>query len=92
MTALPIHNYVIKDTGIKWHWDGGSNSNLFAKREYLSVMQPIESQVTQVSGSKAMCEGIGIVIMQIPKTDINIPLYPCYYAPEFPQNTTLLMQ
>ena len=30
---------------------------------------------------------IGIVLIQIPKTDVIIPLYPCYYAPTFPQNT-----
>ena len=61
--------------------------HLFTKKEYFYVLQPIKSQVTQVSGEKSVCEGIGIVIIHIPKTDIAIPLYPAYYAPEFPQNT-----
>ena len=50
-------------------------------------MQPIKTQVTQVSGQTAICEGIGIVIIKIPKTDVILPLYPAYFAPEFPQNT-----
>ena len=87
MTALPFQKFTIQDTDVEGHWDGGSNSHLFTKKEYFYVMQPITSQVTQVSGEKAVCEGIGIVIIHIPKTDIIIPLYPAYYAPEFPQNT-----
>ena len=47
----------------------------------------MKSTVTQVSGQQAVCEGIGIVLIQVPKTDVIIPLYPCYYAPTFPHNT-----
>ena len=43
--------------------------------------------ITQVSGSSASVEGLGIVFIWIPKTDIVLPLYPCYYAPSFPQHT-----
>ena len=75
MTALPFQKFTIKDNDVEGHWDGGSNSHLFTKREYFYVLQPITSQVTQVSGAKAVCEGIGIVIIHIPKTDIVVPLY-----------------
>ena len=35
----------------------------------------IKSQVTQVSGATTVCEGIGIVIIKIPKTDITLLLF-----------------
>jgi len=75
------------DEDIEYHWDGGLNSNLFIKHEPFYVLQPIKSQITQVSRSTARCERIGIVLVKIPKSDIIIPLYPVYYAPTFPQNT-----
>ena len=90
MAALPLHFYITQNMDIECHWDGGSNSNIFTKKEYFFVLQPIQSQVTQVSGATAVCEGIGIVIIKIPKTDITLPLYPSYYAPKFPQNTISL--
>ena len=75
------------DNKIECHWDGGSNSNLFTDKEHFYIIQPMKSSVTQVWGQSAVCEGIGVVLIQRPKTDIIIPLYSCYYAPNFPQNT-----
>ena len=51
------------------------------------LLQPADGVITQVSGSSASVEGIGIVLARLSATDIILPLYPCYYAPSFPQNT-----
>ena len=34
MTALPLHFYIPQHLDIECHWDRGSNSNIFTKKEY----------------------------------------------------------
>ena len=85
--AIPSTIFSVFSNKVQCHWDGGSNSHIFTCKDFFYVLQPALGVITQVSGSAATVEGLGIVFMRIPKTEIIISLYPCYYAPTFPQNT-----
>ena len=85
--VIPPNLFSVLSTNVHCHWDGGSNSHIFTSKEFFYVLQPASGVITQVSGSSASVEGLGIVFMRVPKSDIIIPLYPCYYAPTFPQHT-----
>ena len=89
LNEIPNQSFQAIDKDVLCHWDGGSNSNLFRDKKYFFVLQDIETKVTQVSGTQATVTGIGIVFIHINKTDMIAPLYPAYYAPEFPQNTII---
>lgn len=39
------------------------------------------------TGDKSQADGVGIVIIHLPTSEITIPLWPCYYMPDNPQNT-----
>ena len=85
--ALPSTSFHPHSTNVQCHWDGGSNSHIFTNKDYFFILQPASGVITQVSGSSAAVEGLGIVFIRVPKSDIILPLYPCYYAPSFPQHT-----
>ena len=50
----------------------------FTSKDVFFILQPANGVITQVSGSHATVEGIGIVLNRVPQTDVIIPLYPCY--------------
>ena len=87
LSAIPLPSFQLLSENVHCHWDGGSNSHIFTSKEFFYVLHPASGVITQVSGSSASVEGLGIVFIWIPKADIVLPLYPCYYAPSFPQHT-----
>ena len=65
MAALHVTLYKPLKEKVMCHWDGGSNANLFMDKESFFVLQETEEKVTQVSGSKAIIKGIGIVFIRV---------------------------
>ena len=70
---------------IKTQADGGSNSHIFNKRKYFWRLQNTKSMVKGVFGKQQEATGPGIVLVRI--NNMFIPLYPCFFMPDNPQNT-----
>ena len=72
-------------SAVKTQADGGSNSHIFNKREYFWRLQDTKSMVKGVFGKQQEAIGPGIVLVRI--NNMFIPLYPCFFMPDNPQNT-----
>ena len=87
LLAIPQKFYQVQKENEICHWDGGSNAHRFTNKKWFFLLQPSSEHITQVSGATAKAKGLGVVFFCVPKSDLIIPLYPSYYAPDFPQNT-----
>ena len=67
--------------------DGGSNSNVFTGIKLFAYIRPVPCNVQILNGSLSTAKVFSLVIIEIPKTNIIIPLWPSYYMPQNPQNT-----
>ena len=62
--------------------DGGSISHVFTDLKLFDSIRRVQCNVQIINDS------FGLVIIKNPKTSIITPLYPSYYTPKNPQNTT----
>ena len=76
---------VTQTTSLKIQADGGSNSHIFNERKHFWRLQETKAMVKGVFGKRNESIGPGIVLVRI--DDMVIPLYPCFFMPDNPQNT-----
>ena len=69
------------------HVDGGSNVHICTQKSLFYRFTATPSRVQEVTGSKAMCRGIGVVIILFVGTTFTITFYLVYYMSDNPQNT-----
>ena len=78
---------LIHDDTLLLHVDGGANVHICTDHHIFTCYKTISMGVQQVTGTKAKCIGIGIVLILLMDSDITIPLYLVYHMPSNPQNT-----
>ena len=66
---------------------GESNSHVFTNIKLFSYIRHVQCNVHIIFCSKDPEKGFGLVIIEIPKKNIIIPLWPSYYMTQNPQNT-----
>ena len=64
---------------------GGSKSIVFREITMFGYIVPVKCKVQILNGSKAPAKCFGLIIVNIPTTNIIIPLWSSYYIPQKPQ-------
>ena len=66
--------------------DSGANAHVFTNIKYFIQFKPTSHFIQAFQGQKCLVEGKGVVFIQLPDSNIFIPLYPAYYCPTAPNN------
>ena len=66
--------------------DSGANASVFNNKSYFIQFHQTKQTLQAFQGVKCLTEGIGLVIIRIPNTDMVIPIFPSYYCSTAPHN------
>ena len=64
----------------------GANAFVFNNIKYFIQYKQIEHKIYAFEGSKCKAEGLGVVIIRIPDSNMIIPCWSAYYCPQAPHN------
>ena len=67
--------------------NGGSNSHVLTTKSHFVLFKETTINIQTLSGTSSVDRGYSLAIIQIPSTQMIIPLWPTYYMPDNPQNT-----